>query len=159
MRIFPFALAALFLAPCFGQPATLTLRAKLRDFKDFRAGDSTTHPDFENDAYMDCGGDGLGYVQRAPSRLDGTVDTARFRGDERGPVLQRLIHPSPAGPRVSRASEKFGDWYNDKPPVNRSFYTDIVLTRNAQGLYVFDDDAFLPLNPGAGWSKFQPSDP
>jgi fibro-slime domain-containing protein len=139
------------------QPATLTLRAKLRDFKDFIPTDPGTHSDFENDAYMDCGGAGLGYVKDA-IRLDGLVDTALFAGDNRNPELQLL--KSPAKTKACFTSfEKFDEWYNDKPAVNRSFFTDIVLTRNAQGLFVFDDDDFLPLNPGAGYGKFRPTDP
>lgn len=140
-----------------GQPATLTLRAKLRDFKDFNAADPTSHADFENDTYMDCGGTGLGYVKDA-IRTDGLVDTALFAGDERNPDLQLLKSPGKTMPCFT-SFDKFDDWYNDKPAVNRSFYTDIVLTRNAQGLFVFDDDEFLPLNPGAGYQKFKPTDP
>jgi fibro-slime domain-containing protein len=139
------------------QPATLTLRAKLRDFKDYSPTDPSTHSDFENDAYMDCGGAGLGYVKDA-IRLDGLVDTALFAGDERNPDLQLLKSPTKTKPCFT-SLEKFDDWYNDKPAINRSFYTEIVLTRNAQGLFVFDDDDFLPLNPGAGFGKFRPTDP
>jgi fibro-slime domain-containing protein len=158
MRLMPLAIIALFLEMPFGQSPTLTLRAKLRDFKDYLPTDPTTHPDFENDLYMGCGGTDLGYVRNTIA-VDGPVDTVLFRGDNRGPVLQKLVNSSIPAQQCFTSLEKFGDWYNDKPAVNRSFYTDLVLTRNAQGLYTFNDDEFLPLNPGAGWSKFQPTDP
>jgi fibro-slime domain-containing protein len=158
MRLIALAIVVLFMDMPFGQAPTLTLRAKLRDFKDYLPTDATTHRDFENDAYMDCGGKDLGYVRNTLA-VDGTVDTTLYRGDNRGPVLQKLTHPTKPALQCFTSIEKFGDWYNDKPAVNRSFYTDLVLTRNAQGLYTFNDDDFLPLNPGAGWSKFQPSDP
>lgn len=157
MRILALAVVALFLGAAFGQPESLTLRAKLRDFKDFRPGDSTTHPDFENDAYMDCGGMNLGYV-RDTLGTDGAVDTAQFRGDERGPILARLNHPTSGKPCFTGFTQ-FRDWYNDNPAKNRSFYIDLVLTRNIQGLYAFDDDNFLPLNAGGGFMKFRPTDP
>jgi fibro-slime domain-containing protein len=140
-----------------GQPATLTLRAKLRDFKDYSPTDPATNPDFENDAFMSCGGENLGYVKDA-IRLDGLVDTAVFPGDNRTPELQSLKSPSKTMSCFT-SFDRFNDWYNDNPAVNRSFYTDIVLTRDAQGLFVFDNDAFLPLNPGAGYKKFKPTDP
>jgi fibro-slime domain-containing protein len=140
-----------------GQPATMTLRAKLRDFKDYSPTDPSSHPDFENDAFMACGGENLGYVKNA-IRLDGLVDTALFPGDNRDPELQLLKSPDKTMSCFT-SFDKFKDWYNDNPAVNRSFYTDIVLTRNAQGLFVFDDDEFLPLNAGAGYKKFKPTDP
>ena len=158
MRLIAMAIVVLFMDMAFGQSPTLTLRAKLRDFKDYLPTDPTTHADFENDAYMGCGGTDLGYVRNTIA-VDGPVDTTVFRGDNRGPVLQKLSNTSIPPKQCFTSLEKFGDWYNDKPAVNRSFYTDLVLTRNAQGIYTFNDDNFLPLNPGAGWRKFQPTDP
>ncbi|MEO6098642.1 MAG: chitobiase/beta-hexosaminidase C-terminal domain-containing protein [Fibrobacteria bacterium] len=158
MRLMVWLGLLLFLEMPFGQPATLTLRAKLRDFKDFRPSDPTTHPDFENDLYMGCGGTDLGYVRNTIA-LDGPMDTTLFRGDNRGPVLQKLAPTGNPTAKCFTSIEKFGDWYNDNPAVNRKFYTDLVLTRNAQGIYSFNDDNFLPLNQGAGWRKFQPADP
>lgn len=158
MRLIALAIVVLFMDMAFGQTPTLTLRAKLRDFKDYLSTDPTTHADFENDAYMGCGGIDLGYVRNTIA-VDGPVDTTVFRGDNRGPVLQKLSNTSIPPKQCFTSLEKFGDWYNDKPAVNRSFYTDLVLTRNAQGIYTFNDDNFLPLNPGAGWRKFQPTDP
>jgi fibro-slime domain-containing protein len=158
MRLIALVIVLIFLETPFGQAPTLTLRAKLRDFKDYYPTDPTTHRDFENDAYMECGGKDLGYVQNTLA-VDGPVDTTLYRGDNRGPVLQKLMHPTKPALQCFTSIEKFGDWYNDKPAVNRSFYTDLVLTRNAQGIYTFNDDNFLPLNAGAGWRKFQPTDP
>ncbi|MEO7777622.1 MAG: chitobiase/beta-hexosaminidase C-terminal domain-containing protein, partial [Fibrobacteria bacterium] len=157
MRLIAWVSLLLFLGMPFGQPGTLTLRAKLRDFKEYIPTDPTTHPDFENDAFLGCGGTDLGYVRNTIA-VDGTVDTALFKGDNRGPVLQKLANSSIPPVPCFTSIERFGDWYNDKPAVNRSFYTDLVLTRNAQGIYTFNDDNFLPLNLGAGWQKFKPGD-
>ncbi len=157
MRIFKWAILAGFVGMASSQPATVTLRAKLRDFKDYIATDSTTHPDFENDAYLECGGENLGYVKSAIGLTD-PVDTSLFRGDNRDPILQKLNNPSTAKPCFT-GLDKFHDWYNDVPSVNRSFYVDLVLTRNAQGVYTYNNDKFLPLNAGAGFQKFHPTDP
>ncbi|HLP42987.1 MAG TPA: chitobiase/beta-hexosaminidase C-terminal domain-containing protein [Fibrobacteria bacterium] len=163
MRIVAIAIAAVFLGSAIGQPATLTLRAKLRDFKDYQRQtppappDPAGHPDFENDAYMGCGGKDLGYVEDTLG-VDAAGDTSQFRGDHRGPILKRLTHPV-TDSKCFTSFDKFKNWYNDNPAVNRSFYLDLVFTRNAQGMYTFDNDHFLPLNPGAGYGKFRPSDP
>lgn len=157
MRILSWVLLALLMDFALGQPATVTLRAKLRDFKDYIATDPSTHPDFENDAFMGCGGENLGYVRNTLA-LDGLVDTSLFRGDNRDPVLLSLNHPTTTKPCFTSLNH-FKAWYNDNPSVNRSFYTDLVLTRNTQGVYTFTDDNFLPLNPTANWKKFRPTDP
>ncbi len=157
MRIFKWAILTVFVGMASSQPATVTLRAKLRDFKDYVATDATTHPDFENDAYLGCGGENLGYVKNTIGLTD-PVDTSLFRGDNRDPILQTLNNPLTSKPCFT-GIDKFHDWYNDVPSVNRSFYTDLVLTRNAQGVYIYNNDTFLPLNAGAGYQKFHPTDP
>lgn len=141
----------------FAQPATVTLRAKLRDFRDHLASNPNAHPDFENSAFMDCGGSNLGYVNSTLGQ-DGLVDTSLFRDDQRNPVLARTNHPNNQA-RCYTSSERFNEWYNDLPEVNRSFYIDLALTRNAQGVYTYDNANFLPLNRGGGWQKFRPTDP
>jgi fibro-slime domain-containing protein len=163
MRILGLALAAIFTGLAFGQTDTLVLRAKLRDFRDYQLRtppalpDPDGHPDFENDAYMGCGGTDLGYVEDTIGS-DAEGDTTLFRGDHRGPVLKRLTHPI-TGASCYTGFDKFKDWYNDNPSANRSFYMDLVFTRTGQGMYTFSDDHFLPLNPGGGYRKFRPADP
>jgi fibro-slime domain-containing protein len=151
----------LFIQSTLAQPATLTLRAKLRDFRDQNTlapfGSTPIHPDFENDAFMDCGGQDLGYVRNTLS-LDGSVDSTVFPNDNRNPVLQRLTHPTSNKPCFT-SMDRFNEWYNDNPAINRRFYLDLTLTRNSQGLYTYNSDHFMPLNAGGEFRKFDPADP
>ena len=149
--------------PGFSQPTSVSLRAKLRDFNEFPFGASGSHPDFENPAFGNCGGTNLGYVRNTLDTNGQTDDTAVFNGDNRNPVLVRLVKPGTGAPCFTSMND-FQEWYNDMPvletaPRSRRFYTDLVLTRNAQGLYVYDDDLFFPLDIGKPWRKFLPNDP
>ncbi len=157
MRVLVTAFLLFGAAGVLGQPQTLTLKAKLRDFQEYNPANPASHPDFENDAYLDCGGLDLGYVS-ANLATDGPVDTALFRDDNRGPVLVALNHPA-TGNACYTGFAEFQDWYNDNPAKNRSFYTELVLRNEGNGVYSFADETFFPLNPGAGWRKFRPGDP
>jgi fibro-slime domain-containing protein len=156
------ALSAVFLGVCllsqtiWSQPATITLTAKLRDFRDDAAA-AGKHPDFENSAFQACGhGVDPGFVNNAIGTADAA--NAQFPGDNRGPVLVNLNHPTWGTPCYT-SQARFQEWYNDVAGVNRSFYYDLVLTRNPDGTYTYNDDAFFPLDSGEAWRKFNPADP
>lgn len=136
-------------------PASLTLRAKVRDFRD-DPGAVNKHPDFHNEDFQACGGGANpGFLQNAISTADAA--NAQFAGDNRGPVLLHLNHPASDRPCYT-SLERFRDWYDDVPGVNRSFYYDLVLTRNPNGTYTYNNDAFFPLDDGEAWRKFDPAD-
>ncbi len=158
MRILGWAMMGVLVNMAMGQqPQTLTLKAKLRDFKEYSPGDATTHPDFENDAFMDCGGDNLGYVSTTIDTTD-AVDTAVFHEDNRGPRLVSLVNRYSDKPCFT-SKEDFKDWYNDNPAKNRSFYIDLTLRNNGNGVYNYDNQNFFPLDPDGGYQKFKPTDP
>jgi fibro-slime domain-containing protein len=86
------------------------------------------------------------------------VDTSVFPQDNREPILISLNNENTGIPCYS-GFDDFKDWYNDNPSKNRSFYTDLVLTNSGDGIYTYTNMDFFPLDPGAGWQKFNPTDP
>ena len=139
----------------FGQtpPTTLTLDAKLRDFLEINdKGVTPTHPDFNNNAFLDCGVTTTG-VMGVPGYVKATVDTTnqidpKFPDDNRGPTLQATKLPNRANTPCFTDDAHFTDWFNDKKGANRPFIT--TLTFNlVGGVYQYSDNTFFPLDNNA----------
>jgi fibro-slime domain-containing protein len=127
-------------------PNTLTLSAKVRDFAEMPNAAGTcsgancpNHPDF-NTFNGDC-------RNAVDALIDttGAVNPAIFPFDNRNP---RLL-----GPRAGcfTGISYFDDWFNDRntralPDQNRPFLYNMNFTRNAQGMYVYDNPFFFPLD-------------
>jgi len=101
-----------------GNP-TETCDSVLATIRDFTA----AHPDMEGAIASDRG----------------LVET--LLGADGKPVYAR----TGASPTVSGA-ESFRQWYRDVPGVNLSFERDLVLEEVADGVYVFEDSAFFPVD-------------
>ena len=58
---------------------------------------------------------------------------------------------APDGPTpVTAGSESFDQWYRDVPGINMRFEQELVLDEVSEGVFVFDDSSFFPLD-GLGW--------
>jgi fibro-slime domain-containing protein len=96
------------------------LTAVYRDFK-------AEHPDFEDAIAVDRG----------------LVETDL--GGDGKPVY------APAGATTTVSGQaSFDQWYRDVTDVNQRFEMPLVLTETTPGVFVFDNDAFFPLD-GLGW--------
>jgi len=127
-------------------PNTLTLTAKVRDFAELpnasnpcTGANCPNHPDF-NTFNGDCRN-----AVNPVIDTTGSVTPAVFAFDNRNP---KLIG-SRAGCFTSTAF--FDDWYNDRianalPDQNKPFLYNMIFSRNAQGLYVYDNSNFFPLD-------------
>jgi fibro-slime domain-containing protein len=58
----------------------------------------------------------------------------------------------------TNGSAAFNQWYRDVEGVNRTVVSTLPLTRQASGAYVFDSDAFFPLD-NLGWMATQGAEP
>lgn len=101
------------------------LTATIRDF-------STTHPDFEvyggSQAYV-------GLVMNALG-ADGTPQW----------------NPAYAGPQMITSAATFADWYHDVAGTNQPFPIELPLTDQGNGEFVFDSNAFFPID-GMGFGN------
>jgi fibro-slime domain-containing protein len=129
----------------FGQqqpPASLTLKAKVRDFDEDPDGAlpaaSGKHPDFN--VFGGC------TVKNAVAALidtNGLRDTANFPMDNRNPTLISTNTNCYAGPSY------FNDWFNDRAlNVNRPFLYNLhfVPSTTTPGMYEFLRNSFFPLD-------------
>ena len=132
-------------------PTALTLRAKLRDFREIPDNPpnpipTNTHPDFNNNNFLSC--DGPGFVAN-DIQTAGFVDTAVFANDNRNP---KLVKTDVAGRNcftdVLPSTSRFDQWYNDNASteINRPFLTDLVFNNIGGGLYEFNNGKFFPLD-------------
>lgn len=149
-------------------PATLTLKAKLRDFREIPDNPpnplpANTHPDFNNNAFLGC--EDKGFVG-ATIRTDGDVDTAIFPNDNRNP---RLVRTTISGSGracfndVLPSTTLFDQWYNDNAntEINRPFLSNLVFNNIGGGLYEYNNSSFFPLDdaaPGANYQTLHPGD-
>jgi fibro-slime domain-containing protein len=96
------------------------LRATIRDFDD-------SHPDFEDD-------------DTATNEVVPGIVEAEL-GADRTPVYAGTApHPSVSGP------DNFADWYHDTAGVNEPVEIEIELTQQGNGLYVYDNPMFFPID-------------
>lgn len=101
------------------------LRARVRDF-------SLEHPDFE-----------------------GTVNGRVVPGivaDELGSDGKPVVEESVAG---AHGVSRFSDWYIDEPGVNEPFEVEIALSGAGDGRFVFDSNAFFPLDGRGFGNEYQ----
>ena len=99
------------------------LVATVRDFRE-------DHVDFENLAYRPANSR-IAYPGLVEARLDA----------EGKPVHAAAgATPMTAGPAI------FREWYRDVPGVNEAVMVEIPLTPTADGNFVFDSDAFYPID-------------
>jgi fibro-slime domain-containing protein len=102
-------------------------------YRDFRGSDQLAddtpelaagHPDFEGEGGMDRG--------IVADRL----------GDDKKPVYARDTGASPS----TTGAQNFQSWYHDDPRNNRTIVDKLTLTRQTNGAYVFEAEAFFPLD-------------
>jgi fibro-slime domain-containing protein len=131
----------------------LTLKAKVRDFKEGNATDkSGTHPHF-NQANWTCDPKTAGAFSVAENLDLNQSSDAGFPGDNRGPAL---LQPLAAGlARCFDPPDRFGDWYQDKgAEVNRPFIVDITFTQDdATKYYSYNNMKFFPIDNGGNYAK------
>lgn len=133
-------------------PTSLTLKAKVRDFREINnTGATPTHPHFYG---MSGHGAGCSSQESGDFAVLMDIDTsfqensAVFRGDKRGPRI------NPAMPARMAAcftpQDRFTDWFDDKSTeINRPFLIDLVFTYNAAtGTYSYNNGAFFPIDNG-----------
>jgi hypothetical protein len=96
------------------------LHATVRDFL-------AAHADFENRAFI------------SDVALPGIVKDDL--GSDRKPV-----YASTDPTRGTTGPSEFAQWYNDVPGVNTTFSVDITLSKDASGKYVYDSQAFFPID-------------
>jgi fibro-slime domain-containing protein len=141
-----------------GAPESFTLTAKVRDFKEMNPTDSAgTHPHFNNRNGCSAQELGVNTVQEALA-TDGADDPA-FPGDNRTP---KLLDPLPASIAACYdPADRFSDWFNDKAAdVNRAFLVDLKFDRDAStGMYVYQSNAFFPIDDGKPFRKIRSGDP
>lgn len=78
-------------------------------------------------------------MQRATGTVKGLVE-ATLGGDGK-PVY------APSGSTVvTEGAASFDQWYRDVPNVNMRFEQELVLTEQAPGVFVFEDNEFFPLD-------------
>ena len=155
-RSAPAAVLAL-AAIAFGQvpPTTLNLDAKLRDFLEINdKGITPTHPDFNNNAFLDCGVNKARTKFGIPGYITTVIDTnnqkdAGFDDDNRGPVFLRDKVPDPNILCFSDGGSRFGDWFNDKKGTNRPFLTTLTFNSIGGGVYQYINNSFFPLDNNA----------
>jgi fibro-slime domain-containing protein len=106
--------------------ATLAIPIVYRDFRPF--GTTGGHVDFENVIAAETGIVG--------PNIGGTGKPVYVGG----------------GMVTTHGQTAFDQWYRDTAGVNRTVVDRLVVTRDATGSYVFDSDAFFPLD-GRGWQS------
>jgi choice-of-anchor C domain-containing protein len=113
-----------FIPPPPPPPSTITLTGVIRDFKTW--GQPGGHPDFENP----CCGLVSGIV-RADLGADG----------------KPVYAGTDAAPRpMTTGQTRFDQWYRDVEGVNLSTTYDLVLQRQSDGTYVYDNQAYFPID-------------
>ncbi|MBW8888112.1 MAG: fibro-slime domain-containing protein [Fibrobacteres bacterium] len=138
-------------------PASFTLTAKVRDFKELNPTDSVK-VDSQFNNYNGCSAQELG-VNTIQENLDtsGAVDAA-FPGDNRNPMLMDPL-PASIAPCYDPVA-RFPEWFSDKgPDINRAFLVDLRFDRDASGLYTYKSDAFFPIDSGKAFRKIHTTDP
>lgn len=157
------ALTVSLVASAIGQvtpPATLKLTGIIRDFISVGNPEGLTpvhphfNPPFNSTTCLAQNFNGM--VANDINVLPAAANDTTF-GDNRNPKLG----PTPPTTACLEPPARFGEWYTDIPGVNRKFKLDITFQRSAAGVYVFDDQLFFPLDPGAPYTlqKFNATDP
>jgi fibro-slime domain-containing protein len=113
-------------------PASVELPVVYRDFrgKDLSGG----HIDFEN-----ANGGETGIV--------GALYTGTL-GTDGKPVYAKGTNGQGSNTTHGRAA--FDQWYRDTPSMNKTIVSTLVLPRQANGSYLYDNQSFFPLD-GLGW--------
>jgi fibro-slime domain-containing protein len=154
-------LAAAVLAPApvsADDPAEIVLVAKVRDFKEINPTDTVgMHPMFNNQNGCSAQELGVATVQGTIDAGD-AADGGILPGDNRGP---RLLDPMPSSIARSYApADRFSDWFQDKPGINRPFLINLTFTKDpATGLYKFANPSFFPIDNSSDYHKIKPDDP
>jgi fibro-slime domain-containing protein len=93
---------------------------------------------------------------RGADLAGGHPDFEAFSGTEPGIVTAMLTGGLPTYARATGGSATttsraaYDQWYRDTPNVNRTVFDRLQLDRTGPGIYVFDNNAFFPLD-GRGW--------
>jgi fibro-slime domain-containing protein len=86
----------------------------------------------------------------------GHADFDNANGDDRGIVTTSLgADKKPVyagGSPTTHGQTAFDQWYRDTVGVNRTVADHLTVTQSSAGIYVFDSDAFFPLD-GRGWQS------
>lgn len=105
-----------------------TLAVTFRDFT------PTTHPDFQKFSFSSPSS-GVAKLGAVENDL----------GDDGNPVFAEREPPITTGP------EEFSQWYETVEDVNMEFKSTLELTKEENGAYVYDSEAFFPIdNKGFG---------
>ena len=104
--------------PSTGGDDCVALRATVRDFH-------RTHPDFET------------FTANAvyPGIVQPTLDAD-----------QKPVYALPGGSAHTSGPDGFAQWYHDVAGVNQALERTITLTSSTAGRYVYDSDAFFPID-------------
>jgi fibro-slime domain-containing protein len=113
------------------RPQTLTLTGTIRDFK--AKNEPGGHPDFErNPGEKNPGNQSFGYG------LDNSITTNTLGSDQK---------PVYAGSTYSTTTKaNFDQWYQDVPGVNQRTQYSIVLNKQPDGTYKYQNNDFFPIN-------------
>jgi fibro-slime domain-containing protein len=113
------------------RPQTLTLTGTIRDFK--AKNETGGHPDFErNPGEKNPGNQSFGYG------LDNSITTNTLGSDQK---------PVYAGSTYSTTTKaNFDQWYQDVPGVNQRTQYSIVLNKQPDGTYKYQNNDFFPIN-------------
>jgi fibro-slime domain-containing protein len=128
-------------------------------------GDTSTssEPNEDTGTRLDVGGTG---VAPGGGDCDGLVATVRdfsemhpdfetYKGrraslglvrDALGPDDTPELNPDYDGKEQITSADTFAQWYHDAPDVNVAFEVELPLTEDAAGVFVFDSDAFFPVD-------------
>ena len=88
----------------------------------------------------------------------GHIDFENGNGSEQGLVAQALgadgkpVYAAGAGSVTTHGAGPFDQWYRDTPGVNRTAVSRLVVTRDGTGSYIFDSNAFFPVD-GLCWQS------
>lgn len=83
---------------------------------------------------------------------DGHVDFEHENGDDEGIVEVDLgadgkpVYAGQAGNPSTHGADAFDQWYRDTPGENITVVDQLVLSQTSAGTYVYDDQAFFPLD-------------
>jgi len=99
-----------------GIPDQIQLIGTLRDFQ-------SSHPDFEAELGAETG------IVEQDLGTDG-----------------KPVYAGGSGTTTTHGADAFNQWYNDTPGINQTLQYGIVLDRQPNGVYTYDNQAFFPID-------------
>lgn len=121
--------------PFDGVPGCGVLHAIVRDF-------TPTHSDFENERFKPKS------PTEARKAVEGLVESEL--GADGLPVFRSTGETRPA----ITSERSFAQWYRDVAAVNAKLAVDLVLTQRSDGTWVYDNDAYFPID-GMGFGNYR----